>query len=371
MTFKHVNFEDSSTMRSLAKVAKEKGWLSESLTKTASQEKKPDYSATGNLTINIVKLCSGLREFGFNKYADELEEKFINYKRAASSYETSKEKGEDLVDTAHPDGSHKLEGVEGDSLIETIVDQQLKDILMVNKAPTGKLAKDILSAVKIVLSQEGPSVQKSLQNVISNLDSALQIFNDVGFLSKPATSMGNKALELSKAALNNPNIDALRKIQVSLKIFRSNVKPVLFSLLGGVSGDTYDNMVPYLDEADKSINQAISLLQQKQEMTDKKINTPEAPKEDPKISGFNSKIDEAIKTARRWIVQIQTDSELNDNDKNSAKGWLNKKILNVLELKKEFDGLSPDDKVKAVDGLLVNLNKLTTQFPAFQAQWID
>ena len=156
MTFKHEKFEDSATLRSLEKIAKEKGWVSPSLKKTASITKKADISVTDNLLENILHLCAGLRETGFDKYADELEGKYLEYKQAHTLYETSGEKGEDLVDAAHPKGSHKLENVDSsESVIETILDQHLKILEKIEKKPTGKLseASRIIESVKIVLGQ--------------------------------------------------------------------------------------------------------------------------------------------------------------------------------------------------------------------------
>src|SRR5574338_644538 len=150
MTFKHTKFEDSPIMRSLEKVAREKGLVKdEPIAKTASAP-TIDLAPSGNLMSNVLKLCAGLRASGFDKYASELELAYLNYKRANTLYETSKEKGEDLVDEAHPKGSHKLEGVDGDAVIETILDNHLKMVELVNKKPTGKLAssKDVMGGVK-------------------------------------------------------------------------------------------------------------------------------------------------------------------------------------------------------------------------------
>lgn len=158
MTFKHVKFEDSPTMRALEKVAKEKGLVKpESMEKKASLTKKADYTPSSDLMENIFKLCSGLRAQGLVKEASEIEVNYLNYKRAQTLYETSKEKGDDLVDQAHPKGSHKLEGVEGDeATIETILDQHLKHIQMVEKKPTGKLSNAAaIKAVKRALGDAG------------------------------------------------------------------------------------------------------------------------------------------------------------------------------------------------------------------------
>ncbi len=140
-------------MRSLIKVAQEKGWVKEeTITKTASST--TDLSPTSSITENILKLCSGLRQSGLEKHAVELEDKLFAYKQAQTLYEAHKETGEDLVDQAHPKGSHKLEDVDSsEAVFETIVDKHIKMVQMIDKKPTGKLAssKEILDAVKVAL----------------------------------------------------------------------------------------------------------------------------------------------------------------------------------------------------------------------------
>lgn len=180
MTFKHSKFEDSVTMRSLEKLAREKGWVKSEPPMTKSASSKSDLSPSGSLVENVLKLCEGLRTAGYEKYASELETKLVTYKQAQTLYETSKEKGEDLVHAAHPKGSHKLEDVEGDEAVfEDIIDKHLKHVEVVEKQPTGKLAssRDVISAVKVVLAQEGASI------VNSKMDEAykhlITIFNTV------------------------------------------------------------------------------------------------------------------------------------------------------------------------------------------------
>lgn len=186
MTFKHVKFEDSPTMRALEKVAKEKGLVKpEALQKQASAPKKPDLTPSDDLMENILKLCNGLRSKGLVKAASEIEVNYLNYKQAQTLYETSKEKGEDLVDTAHPKGSHKLENVEGDeAVIETIVDQHLKHLQMIDKKPTGKLAdaSQVIKAVKRVLGQQ-QSAQQLLKESSDLVNRAITIAGKGGGLS--------------------------------------------------------------------------------------------------------------------------------------------------------------------------------------------
>ncbi|HEY5268398.1 MAG TPA: hypothetical protein VII94_04665 [Candidatus Saccharimonadales bacterium] len=158
MTFKHVKFEDSPIMRSLEKVAQEKGLIKPNvLEKIASCPKKLDMTPTSDLMENIFKLCTGLRAQGFTKAATELEVKYLNYKQAQTLYEAHAEKGEDLIEAAHPKGSHHLENVEGDEAVfEDILDKHKKIVDVVNKTPNGKLSESsaVINAVKTVLSEK-------------------------------------------------------------------------------------------------------------------------------------------------------------------------------------------------------------------------
>src|SRR5258708_5643973 len=154
MTYKHVKFEDSSTMRSLTKLAQDKGWIKEEpVVKTASPVL--DLQPSDNLLENLLKLCQGLRTSGFEKQAEELESKFVIYKQAQTNlYNVGGEEGEDLVHAAHPKGSHKLENVDStEATFEDILDQHMKGVEVATKAPHGKLAssEDIVNAVKVAL----------------------------------------------------------------------------------------------------------------------------------------------------------------------------------------------------------------------------
>lgn len=182
MTFKHTKFEDSTTMRSLVKVAQEKGWVKEEpLQKTAAP--KLDLKPTDNLTQNLVKLCTGLRASGFEKQAEELESKFVQYKKANSHYEVTNEKGEDLIHDAHPEESHKMEGIDSDeATFEGILDRHVKMMQAVDEKPTGKLsdASSILDAVKMVLSQAKVAVAApTLDELYDQANTAFQKFKQI------------------------------------------------------------------------------------------------------------------------------------------------------------------------------------------------
>lgn len=175
MTFKHAKFEDSVIMRSLEKVAREKGMIKdEPMQKQASAT---DLKPSNNLMVNILNLCAGLRASGFDKYASELETNFLNYKQATNSlYETDPKAGEKEIETAHPDGSHKLDGVAGDATVETIIDKHLKMLEVSNKDPNGKLesSASVLRAVKKALGQVATPAAPVAPEVLGDPDALVQ-----------------------------------------------------------------------------------------------------------------------------------------------------------------------------------------------------
>ncbi len=147
MTFKNIGFSDSPVMRSLEKVAINKGLVKvQEIKKSASKEL--DVKITDNLMSNLLKLCTALKSKGLNNYAQELEFKIISYKKAATNKDYSP-----ILNEAHPKGSHKLENL--DHVINTLLDNELAILQSVSKQPKGKLAnKKILSKVAQVLSTD-------------------------------------------------------------------------------------------------------------------------------------------------------------------------------------------------------------------------
>lgn len=156
MTFKHSDFSSSEVMRSLERLVVQKGIVKpEQFIKQASITKSADYLPTENLTENVMKLCGGLRSQGLVKQASELEANFLAYKQAQTLYQAHKETGDDLIESAHPEGSHKLRDVDSDeATFEDILEQHVKSLQVANKTPKGKLSSAaLISKVKTVLGQ--------------------------------------------------------------------------------------------------------------------------------------------------------------------------------------------------------------------------
>jgi hypothetical protein len=193
MTFKHVKFEDSPVMRSLEKVAHEKGMIkNDPVVKTAAKKATASLIPSDSLLDNVMRLCAGLRERGFVKQAEDVENNLVLYKQSQAMYGVSKEEGKDLVEFAHPEGSHKLEGVDAKddgAVFEDILDQMAKSIEVVQKKPTGKLteAQKAIQAVKVVLG----ATPLDVNSLYAQAQDALEKFRTVA--STIADKMGEGA----------------------------------------------------------------------------------------------------------------------------------------------------------------------------------
>lgn len=380
MTFKHVKFEDSSTMRSLERVARDKGWLKEEpITKVASFEEN-DLSATGNLTENILKLCTGLRSSGMDKYADELEKKFMSYKKAQTLYDVSGEKGEDLVDAAHPKGSHKLEGVNSkEAVIETIIDKHLAHVKMVEKKPTGKLssASQILNAVKTVLAdgktikiaKDVANITQHLNNVLANMKSIFDIVhankNTGHFIYGDQDLLNLIAQAINKAG--DPSILTLiPKIKIGIGKFYSNFEPGFFTgrgMFNVIDDKVWEEVKPKFAAARGSLAEAQKLA--------------EVPGEAKPVAGEADKLDKWIANAtsvlRGFQSKINTDPDLSDADKKQAGAWIAKKQNLLDAISNQWKEITePVEREQQAPGLLRNLTRITTpSFAQFKKEWID
>lgn len=316
MTFKHSKFIDSVTMRSFEKVAMEKGLIKhDPLEKIAS--KKLDLTISSNLMQNVLTLCAGLKEAGMNSYAKDLEIKFLNYKEATSLYETSKETGDDLVDQAHPKGSYEVADVEGDALVETILDQHLKMINMVNKKLTGKVSsssysRDIINAVKYSLGQTNNT------QTLETLNANMKIISEklVSVLTKIKTNADEDLpfLVVSVPAgafifaknLTSINLANLKRIMGKLA---SKLTPrKTLGMDDGVNPETWAIISPAIDYANRLIDTAINinnmLMNIKREEAEKSYN--ESPTENASVKLVPADLNEKLNLAGTLEADVAT-----------------------------------------------------------------
>jgi len=372
MTFKHVKFEDSVVMRSLEKLAKEKGLVKpEKITKTAAV--KTDLTATANLMQNILNLCAGLRQSGFTKHANELEEKFMVYKQAQTLYETTKETGEDLVESAHSKGSHKLEDVDSDEAVfETIVDQHMKHLKMIEKAPTGKLsnarnARNVINAVKLVFADQALSnlIAKAMMEV-KRIAAKVTILTE----SDLTVSWSHFEREINRLVKPPIKLDNLQDLKGLINDQRYRLKPG--AGVFGVSRDTWATVGPLMLKMLSLTEDAIANRNKELELK----NEPEAVSEDasaPAVQDDSSKklinqIDSNLAQLGQWAVFVSKPDENTPEDLKTAQDWILKKITYLTNLKAAF--LKETDQASKVAMYSDAFAKNTQDFAQFKKDWI-
>jgi hypothetical protein len=361
MTFKHVKFEDSATMRSLIKVAAEKGWVKNNpLEKYASVE-RDDLTPTDSLTLNVMKLCAGLRSQGMNKYADEVETNFVAYKKAAGIYDVSGEKGEDLVDAAHPDGGHKMEDMIGDSLVETILERHLKMVEMIGKKPTGKLAShlDILGAVKNVLGQgqeqaPAPTVEGLVKKIQDKAGNILKRYNSLGFFFHGASSDAPQILVDQASALNSSaddeSLDAVISTTYSV---RKSLKPGVLNMLGGGFSEEQWNAI----ESDLvSIESAARKI--------KAMQAAPAP-------AAKSPLEDLLNQANSLKNKVQSWKAVGSIIKHpGAKAWIETEANTLQDIIGRYSKVPNDQQAGLVGALTKELNAELVDINQFEKNWI-
>jgi hypothetical protein len=377
MTFKHLKFEDSPVMRSLEKVAIEKGLVAPQFMIKQAQ-KQHDFSASMNLSENIIKLCDGLRSCGLESKAEELENNYLDYKKAQTLYETPKETGEDLVHSAHPKGSHKLDGVEGDSVIETIIDQHLQALKMIDKKPTGKLstANEIIKSVKVVLSQDTTNEAQ----IVANLNKVLNIIQRIQVIAQGDISMPqfgwNVYFEKVNAAIADSTIDKINKVKEYFNTLYGRLKP---GVIMGVTDDTWSVIQPLFGAGNAAIERALIARQKVNEARSKDVAGDIVDSDKPErvgvtvvdAYGLSTSIKSALSTLNGYRAAINTDDSLEEADKNTALTWISSRIAAINNIKVQYDSLENDEeKAIAAPRMLENLRKITAKFNNFYQGWI-
>jgi hypothetical protein len=401
MTFKHVKFEDSPIMRSLERVAQEKGLVkAQPLNKTAAA-KKTDLTPTTSLLDNVLKLCAGLRERGFEKQANELEVHLVNYKKAQTLYETSPEKGEDLVHAAHPKGSHKLEGVDAadeGSVVEDILDQYAKSLEMVNKKPTGKLSSaEAIEAVKVTLGaaplalaqvQSPPKAAPDLrelsteqleQLISTNVQEVLDVMDEVDDAVKREITFYSAdivpKIDAIKQAAKNTTLDNLKEIADELLRLSQRLQPGGFGSMwmGGVTENTWAIVEELLRGAQTLANKAVearrAVLRQRAGAI---RSTFEGGGKMPAVTNTNDPVTQAYNDVIKTIGLYKSRIQAKDLPNGPALiDWLDKQALPFAQNNLDAYSKSEYKSDKQVsDSYLSKLNNtLKPRLDAFQQKW--
>lgn len=393
MTYKHINFDDSPIMRSL-----EKHYIDNNLFKNNDSKKEaknisvPNILPSVNLDENILKLAQDLRAANQSSYAAELESNFLIYKQVLSLYQTSNETGEDLIQSAHPNGSHKMEDLNSsEAVFEDVLDRHLKILDMVSKNPKGKLsnANQIIEAVKVIFAGEFSDMANINKNPIEKLYSqALEQFNQFDslvedFEDKAGTLFNLKAgghpfdrtyelinLWLTNHKLVNRYDQVVKTIDNIINLMRSKSNPKSENnWLIGINEEQEIYLVaiakkaiPLAEELKKTLSDLHSLeIANLKSQTNTKYKNENQPSNN--ITAATSDI---VKLNKEFSQIVQTVDQYKTKAP-QAKKWLDSVEKEVGDMKDSFDNLSEEDKEKSAATYLQNLNsKIKVPLQAFK-----
>lgn len=408
MTFKHIKFEDSAVMRSLEKLYKEKGLLKEEPIKKEASSKL-DLRASSNLMENILKLCNGLRSYGLDKQANELELNYLSYKKANTLYETSKETGEDLVHSAHPKGSHKVD-VLGDDLavVETILDNHLKMLKVVDKVPTGKLASNnIINSVKKALGEDVEF--KEFISIISDFSRFIGYISDNFNLTqrkfeKPSSAIGLLRALTPSAPLRSVTDEArIIKFKDEIqnlarsKAFTSRtifeiieimnkiiviLKEVKITQESNLTLEQKSSLIKRMESFIVQLNNLSTKVQSRDEV--RYLNKPtdveqksESPKNAPAANVtiepsniINEKINKSLNLINRYQNELNADLSLSDKDKLNGKNWLEAQKTKYATQLDSFKSTPEENKKDIMPKILQNIDYLDSKLQTFYKEFL-
>lgn len=140
------------------------------------KEQYPGFHFTASVVQNLVKLANDLDEMGEEKAAAFVDDQLKVYSAEVNKlYDITGETGEDLINQAHPGGGTTIaEAKEEGGKVETIVEQQKKDIEKALKAPTGKYAKLNAEMIKKLVSLANDLEARGEMEMVKEIDNTLK-----------------------------------------------------------------------------------------------------------------------------------------------------------------------------------------------------
>lgn len=345
---RHIKLPKSSVKDSFKEIALEKKWINpEQIEKKASIT---DLSLTDSLDANISKLIIGLKDSNLDKFAEEIRYHFLNYKKAENDlYNVTKNEYSKYINLAHPKGSHKMENMEGDAVVEDLYDTQsailnlLKDKKKVKNANikkadffVSKEDKNIEDNVNLNLN----SLKVSLQGILSKiknphwrdeLSSVQELNQTISYVSSLSVKAGwsSDYLKENVSKINNdlsrlPN--SLSSLQSTYPVLFNHVTKLIQTCINNISNNT------------------------------NKIYSPESAELSEKNKN-KSKLVELWKTCYdNYLLLRKNISNYKDEYIEEISGYLNEKYFELKEIKSKLDN-EDDFDYNNIKNILFKLNE--------------
>jgi hypothetical protein len=350
-----------------------------------TEQSKPIFTQAENtsLTATLLKLCNKLRAEGYNKYAESIENKFVNYKAAGVHlYQAHKETGEDLVDQAHPDGDNKIVSDVSDNNgdVETIVSKHKKIVDVVNKQPTGKLAsyvKQCKIALGQGMSQEDTDVLYNKAQ--GDLKEVMKLYSAMALKLGEDSDHNLNFFNMIQNTLNKKNVYNIQNIEnflnQALDGLKSDKEPGFFS--NSEEHTTWKNeILPMFEIAYRYANDYKDVVNQirSAETNAKTLNTRQQydpnlankKNENNQSSQLANSFSKAMKRVQLLINRTKATKPVNANE---IIRWLNETNGKLDEVFKEFSANENKDDEKITKAYTNELNQLNSYLDAAQKKW--
>jgi len=280
---------------------------------------------------NLLVLCSKLRKSGFDKYADNLEQKLAAFKLAETSlYNVIDETGEDLINEAHPKGDVKLfDAKDNHGDVETILSQHEKIVDVVSTDPKKKVNKT--ASFK---TSNAYTINDALQQARGDISASFEDFKTAHSALLKSAREHREFLNIERFRFKGqtlsigPNItDILNRWTYNLnKIFNQLSNAVeKFKSAEGVAADISDILA------------FIKLYNNKIESNKKYLNSSSYEMISTQINNLQSTCIESIKIIENFQITTQTISpEDYLNEIKKVKFNVEKQISNLSKYDTEF-----------------------------------
>lgn len=351
---RHIKLPKSSVKDSFKEIALEKKWInSEQIEKKASTI---DLSVTDSFDANISKLILGLKNSNLDKFAEEIKINFLKYKKAESDlYNVTKDEYAKYINLAHPKGSHKMENMEGDAVVEDLYDTQnailnlLKDKKKPNNLKNIKASEDDNKEVGNLKSK----IIKNLNNLQSAIkESSINQKNVILNLTYPLIRL------VSEIPTDLSKIDLFRRMVTNAYRNVAENFQIAYGYFTADSATIKDFMV----RIEQSINSSITNLLVIANKKEKVLYTTEEEKEkenDQKSQNVNEKINKVEKqniirslydSAYKSIKELEYIAGLyNKNEINDLYEYINDNKNNISNIYGKYLNKSESSSSEEID----------------------
>ena len=402
MTYKHVKFQDSETMRSLVKIAHQKGMIApessvEKALKSASAKPALDLSVTDSVQENLLKLCAGLRAAGLTTYANKIEGHIatIKFAETAALYDVSGETGEDLMDEAHPEGAVEVaDADDGHGVVDTKPSAHQKLLDIVTKA-------QVINSLKLALAEglppAGPptatpedmaranilQAATELKNVITNILNKEPDISEIIYFAETNhyTSWSTGAsISLSSAESHLESfLETLDKAVASInkKTIASNIKPFsdliaslvkLINKIDAIPRDHKNAYIARVQAVSGNVSHALEALTGSNNSLKATVPTADQMGSEP-LTNLTTKIADLKNRMSELNLIITNQNEFTKEEKDKGLAWLSGLSAQVDEKKKSLDSLPPGDHAKVISLISGQIDQMVKSFEAFNKIW--